>query len=209
MLFTWDDAELDDINKAVPVRSKNIDFTTPVQADESMVFFDPVYRQIQFENDEDGKPAGKYPDVIHGIRVTEDNSIEVNLFAPDAKSVSVVLENGTEELLYRSKKNDGYWEKTIGNPAEGFNYVTFKVNGTAVVNPAAPVGFGYNRAVNFAEVPERNFSWHELKKTDHGQIHIHYSCDGDGKVRMNYVYTPAGYGEDSCDIGREIGRAHV
>lgn len=104
MLFTWDDAELDDINKAVPVRSKNIDSTTPVQADESMVFFDPVYRQIQFENDEDGKPAGKYPDVIHGIRVTEDNSIEVNLFAPDAKSVSVVLENGTEEFLYRSKK---------------------------------------------------------------------------------------------------------
>lgn len=86
MLFTWDDAELDDINKAVPVRSKNIDSTTPVQADESMVFFDPVYRQIQFENDEDGKPAGKYPDVIHGIRVTEDNSIEVNLFAPDAKA---------------------------------------------------------------------------------------------------------------------------
>ena len=42
-------------------------------------FLDPVYRQIQFENDEDGKPAGKYPDVIHGIRVTEDNSIEVNL----------------------------------------------------------------------------------------------------------------------------------
>lgn len=34
----------------------------------------------------------------------EDNSIEVNLFAPDAKSVSVVLENGTEEFLYRSKK---------------------------------------------------------------------------------------------------------
>lgn len=32
MLFTWDDAELDDIDKAVPVRSKNIDFTTPVQA---------------------------------------------------------------------------------------------------------------------------------------------------------------------------------
>ena len=202
MLFTWDDAELDDINKAVPVRSKNIDSTTPVQADESMVFFDPVYRQIQFENDEDGKPAGKYPDVIHGISVTEDNSIEVNLFAPDAKSVSVVLENGTEELLYRSKKNDGYWEKTIGNPAEGFNYVTFMVNGTPVVNPAAPVGFGYNRAVNFAEVPERNFSWHELKKTDHGQIHIHYSCDGDGQVSMNYVYTPAGYGEDNYDIGR-------
>ena len=167
-----------------------------------MVFFDPVYRQIQFENDEDGKPAGKYPDVIHGIRVTEDNSIEVNLFAPDAKSVGVVLENGTEELLYRSKKNDGYWEKTIDNPAEGFNYVTFMVNGTPVVNPAAPVGFGYNRAVNFAEVPERNFSWHELKETDHGQIHIHYSCDGDGQVSMNYVYTPAGYGEDNCDTGR-------
>lgn len=71
-----------------------------------------------------------------------------------------------------------------------------------VVNPAAPVGFGYNRAVNFAEVPERNFSWHELKKTDHGQIHIHYSCDGDGQVSMNYVYTPAGYGEDNCDTGR-------
>lgn len=31
------------------------------------------------------------------------------------KGVSVVLENGTEEFLYRSKKNDGYWEKTIGN----------------------------------------------------------------------------------------------
>lgn len=80
--------------------------------------------------------------------------------------------------------------------------MTFMVNGTPVVNPAAPVGFGYNRAVNFAEVPERSFSWHELKETDHGQIHIHYSCDGDGQVSMNYVYTPAGYGEDNCDIGR-------
>ncbi len=104
--------------------------------------------------------------------------------------MSVVLENGTEELLYRSKKNDGYWEKTIGNPAEGFNYVTFMVNGTPVVNPAAPVGFGYNRAVNFAEVPERNFSWHELKKTEHGQIHIHYSCDGDGQVSIMFIHQP-------------------
>ena len=54
------------------------------------------------------------------------------------------------------------------------------------------------------EVPERNFSWHELKKTDHGQIHIHYSCDGDGQVRINYVYTPAGYGEDNCDTAEYV-----
>ncbi|WP_455720088.1 alpha/beta hydrolase-fold protein [Agathobacter sp.] len=202
MLFKWDDTECDDITKSESVQKQNPVINAHGQAEESMVFFDPVYRQIQFENDEDGKPAGKYPDVVHGIRVTEDNSIEVNLFAPDAKSVSVVLENGTEELLYRSKKNDGYWEKTISSVSEGFNYVTFMVNGTPVVNPAAPVGFGYDRAVNFVEVPEKDFSWHELKENAHGQIHIHYAYDVDGKVRMYYVYTPDGFEAGTCDKTR-------
>ena len=60
--------------------------------------------------------------------------------------------------------------KTIGNPAEGFNYVTFMVNGTPVVNPAAPVGFGYNRAVNFAEVPRGTLAGMSLRK----QIMVRY-----------------------------------
>ena len=123
-----------------------------------------------------------YKDKVQGLAEEKDRFKEALIMAEQSDAVSY-----THLDVYKR---------------QGFNYVTFMVNGTAVVNPAAPVGFGYNRAVNFAEVPERNFSWHELKKTDHGQIHIHYSCDGDGQVRMNYVYTPAGYGEDSCDTGR-------
>ena len=84
-----------------------------------------MYRQIQFENDEDGKPAGKYRMSYAWYPcVTEDNSIESKSFAPDAKSVSVVLENGTEEPS-QIKEKMMVTGKTIGNPAEGFNYVTF------------------------------------------------------------------------------------
>lgn len=54
--------------------------------------------------------------------------------------MSVVLENGTEELLYRSKKMM-VTGKNNRQSGRGFNYVTFMVNGTPVVNPAAPVGF--------------------------------------------------------------------
>ena len=54
--------------------------------------FDPVYRQIRFETDEAGRPAGKYPDIPHGICITEQGTAVVCFEAPEAVSVEAALD---------------------------------------------------------------------------------------------------------------------
>lgn len=189
LLFNWDDnasGDKSDISYQRTLMSQK-------NNDSSMVFFDPVYRQIQFENDEDGNPAGKYPDIIHGINVYDDGTAEFNLYAPEAKEVSVELEDGAVLPLERSDTAEGYWTKKTSQLKQGFNYVTFLVNGTPAVNPDAPVGYGMNRAINFVEVPENDFKLHELKDISHGQIHIHYASDSNNQVMQYFVYTPANF----------------
>lgn len=52
--------------------------------EEQMLFFDPVHRQIRFETDAQGRPAGKYPKTIPGVKVCSDGTAEFYLEAPGA-----------------------------------------------------------------------------------------------------------------------------
>ena len=162
--------------------------------EESMLFFDPVYKMVQFDVDEQGNPAGRYIDMPRGIHMLDEHSVEFNLYAPGADKVEVdVFDCGKLELR-RSVQHEGYWTGILGNLEKGFHYVTFDVNGTRVVNPDAPVGYGCFQTINYIEVPEKDFEYPLLRDIPHGHVRMdYYTSSQTGRQKLCYVYTPPGY----------------
>ncbi len=119
--------------------------------------FDPVYRQIRFETDEAGRPAGKYPDIPHGICITEQGTAVVCFEAPEAVSVEAALDGKEFLKLRKDQERQGYWTGEIHNITPGYHNVYFRANGTDVINPDAPVGYSGDRAVNYLEMPDPEF----------------------------------------------------
>ena len=163
-------------------------------AEESMLFFDPVYKQVYFATDENGNPAGKYRNIPKGFHMIDDTTVEINIYAPGAKQVMVdVFDCGKAELK-ASDTLPGYWTGTMENLEAGFHYVRFEVNGTRVVNPDAPIGYGCFQAINYLEVPEKEFTYPLLRDIPHGHVQMNYYTSGQtGREKLCYVYTPAGY----------------
>lgn len=162
--------------------------------EESMMFFDPVYKMVRFDVDEQGNPAGRYIDMPRGIHMLDEYSVEFNLYAPGADKVEVdVFDCGKLELR-RSVQHEGYWTGILGNLEKGFHYVTFDVNGTRVVNPDAPVGYGCFQTINYIEVPEKDFEYPLLRDIPHGHVRMdYYTSSQTGRQKLCYVYTPPGY----------------
>ena len=189
LLFRWDETEADDTmpEKRVLLSREQLLRQT---GEEQLLFFDPVYRQIVFASDEQGKPAGTYPDALHGITVTKD-VVQIAYYAPGADRVEVeIAENNTVELEAAAEK-EGYWETKLEGMEPGFLPITFYMNGTAVINPDAPVGYTAGRACNYLEIPEPAFPLSELSNAPHGQIQIHYIQVDAETLHTVLCYVPA------------------
>ncbi|MGN0143320.1 MAG: alpha/beta hydrolase-fold protein [Roseburia sp.] len=162
--------------------------------EEQMLFFDPVYKQVIFASDENGNPAGRYIDIRPGFVHTEKQGVEISMYAPEAKKVEVDVFDCGKIKLQKEKEQEGFWSGKMENLEPGFHYVTFEVNGTRVLHEQAPVGYGCFQTINYLEVPEPEFHFHELKNVPHGQIHMnYYTSSQTGREKLCYVYTPAGY----------------
>lgn len=162
--------------------------------EESMLFFDPVYRQVIFDVDEKGNPAGRYRNIPKGFRMLDENTVEINIFAPEAENVMVDIFDCGKIALSKSENNAGYWTGILSDLESGFHYVDFEVNGIKVVNQDAPIGYGCFRAINYIEVPEKQFDYHMLRDIPHGHVQMNYYQSGQtGRYKLCYVYTPPGY----------------
>ena len=191
LLFRKAGAETDDIpgERTARITRQRLQRQT---MEEQILMFDPVYRQIRFETDEAGRPAGKYPDIPHGICITEQGRAVVCFEAPEAVSVEATLDGKEFLKLRKDQERQGYWTGEIHNITPGYHNVYFRANGTDVINPDAPVGYSGDRAVNYLEMPDPEFPLTELADTVHGQVHIHYDyLAEEEKVSTIYVYTPA------------------
>ena len=191
LLFRKAGAETDDIpgERTARITRQRLQRQT---MEEQILMFDPVYRQIRFETDEAGRPAGKYPDIPHGICITEQGTAVVCFEAPEAVSVEAALDGKEFLKLRKDQERQGYWTGEIHNITPGYHNVYFRANGTDVINPDAPVGYSGDRAVNYLEMPDPEFPLTELADTVHGQVHIHYDyLAEEEKVSTIYVYTPA------------------
>lgn len=195
-LFVWGNKETEDIPIA-QARLADAEILTKQTMEEHMLFFDPVYKQIIFAVDEQGKPVGRYQDIPHGIEILGQGSAKFTLYALGAKSVHIDVFNSGKMALTQDPDDADYWIGTMENIEGGFHYVTFEVNGTVVVNEQAPIGYGCFRTINYLDMPESDFNLHLLDNVPHGQIHMnYYTSDETEREKLCYVYTPAGYEQD-------------
>lgn len=158
--------------------------------------FDPVNRQLIFDVDENGNPAGRYKEVRSGVEVNKEGTVRFNFIAPNAHKVEVSV-FGMQPI--ELKKNDNYWEAEVSNIEPGFHYHDYIVDGSIAISQSAPVGYGCFRPINFFEVPEPDFKYHELRDVPHGTVTLeqYKSKLDNGRTRCCYVYTPPKYGTES------------
>lgn len=219
LLFRRGGEEVMDIpsGKTAQITSEQLKKQT---SEEQMLFFDQVYRQIRFEVDEAGRPAGKYPEIPHGICITTPGTVSIHYQAAGAERVEIAIDNRERIPLEKGSSADGDWSGEVCGITQGYHTVHFLVNGTETINPDAPVGYEDGHAVNYLEMPlqetpdsklpqqvitEQEVSeipaqcaLAELADTEHGQVHIHYAYHANTEqVSCVWVYTPAQAGKSN------------
>ena len=192
-LFRWGGGECDDLPAyAEKVVSEELLFAQ--SREQQQLFFNPVYKQIHFAFDEQGRPAGRYIDIPHGIEADRNGDVTVWMNAPGAERVTADIFDCGKIELERSEKHPELMTGTLKGAEGGFHFVSFEVNGTEVLNEQAPIGYGCFRAINFVDVPEKDFKLCELGNVPHGSIKMqYYRSSQTGRQKLCYVYTPAGY----------------
>lgn len=164
---------------------------------EHMLFFDPVYMGLIREVDEKGQPNGRYIDLKPGQEVITSGTAVFRVPAKGAKSVEIDIWGMGKFPLTPEKEGEeetGIWMGEVSGIEPGFHYYTCLINGTFVVNPDAPAGYGGFRTVNFLEMPEEHFEEYRLRQVPHGTIHMqYYRSKQTGRWKLCYVYTPPAY----------------
>lgn len=189
-LFRWN---LEGEEETIPLQ---IPYTEEIRIEQTchqqITFFDPMYKGVIFAVDEQGRPAGRYVDEPHGADVNSNGFVTFRFWAPNAKSV-VIDVSGMKLPLKPDVNREGGWTIDI-KLSPGFYYYSYFVEGTHVIDPRAPLGYGGFMALNFVEVPEPNHTEYYLKDIPHGTIHMDYiKSSQTDRVKLCYVYTPAGY----------------
>lgn len=163
------------------------------------VFFDPAYLQMRMHKDGQGRFGPRHVDGEPGVKVEENGDVTFCFYAPEAKSMEVAgFGNSamTGERHSMEKGEDGYFRATVSGIPAGFHYHEYFMDGTFVINPQAPVGYGAHKTVNFFE-KEGDGDFYFLKDVPHGEVRMEYFHSSvTGRTRACYVYTPPGYGED-------------
>lgn len=162
------------------------------------LFFDAVHLKMKLVSDSTGFGPKHFKD-FPGIEILENGDVHFCFYAPDAREVSVSGFDGiamTGEKHPMQKDAEGYWHAIVSGIPEGFHYHQYWVDGTSVLNPQAPIGYGMHRAVNFFNMPEES-GFYTLKAVPHGTVRMeHFSSSVTGRTRNCWVYTPPGYDEN-------------
>lgn len=126
-----------------------------------------------------------------GIQHLGDGSIMASFYAPEAGVVSLVFAG---QELPMVKGDDGVWETTFVPEKPGLQAVIFKVDGVTVLNPMAPIGFGWSRPMNYVDVPEKDCDFYLLKDVPHGVVvQDFYYATVTGNYESCMLYLPPEY----------------
>lgn len=136
--------------------------------------------------------AGGQPSIPSGVRLVDEAHFELCFYAPEAKKVETVTISGQKEMTLGE---DGVWRVLLERKQGGFLPVRFLVDGVAVINPMAPIGFGASTPMNFVDLPQKGVDFYDLKAVPHGGVTQEFYASGvTGRYETCFVYTPPGYG---------------
>lgn len=126
-----------------------------------------------------------------GVVVTDDGSLMVSFYGPYANAVDVWLDNIRTQL---KKDEKGIWSGRIPFSSAGHKPIRFSIDGTDVLNPLAPIGFGASKPMNCIDIPETECDFYYLKDVEHGTVCSEmFKSTVTGEFEECLVYTPPGY----------------
>jgi enterochelin esterase-like enzyme len=160
----------------------------------SQLLFKPVDTSTFSQYSRSGKPAetnvrgAKYPQILPNGRAI------FRIKAPDAQKIQLDLVR-----KYDMVKNEaGIWEVITDSLSEGFHYYSLIIDGVAVADPASETFYGMGRMASGFEVPFKGDGYYAIKNIPHGDIRIkRYYSNVLNSWRQFYIYTPAGYDENT------------
>ncbi|MBR2950113.1 MAG: barstar family protein [Lachnospiraceae bacterium] len=164
------------------VKKADCAFNAEVPAEQAVAFKRPHLFQIV--------PMGDAPDE-QGVFYDNNRQPFVRLWMKNAGQVALERDGAAESF---EKKENGFWELPL-QLAPGFYYVTLLVDGTEVLSPYLPIGYGHSRPANYLEIgPAADF--YRNQDAEPGSIHHEYFVSQvTGNRETCLVYTPPGYGE--------------
>lgn len=136
-------------------------------------------------------PVMHYPyDKVYpkAYEATGKGTVRFHLYLPNAHKV--VLRTLTDE--YELYGENGHWkgEFFVG---VGFVIIFITVDGSDMLYPALPIGFGGNRPINYIELGEEE-NREEPVRCSHGTISMDYfNSRVTGKLERIYIYLPPDY----------------
>ena len=145
---------------------------------DTAVSFDPYYGEPNRDGDQ-------------GYEILPDGRVTVRLKAPDAREVALDQFGRMHPL---APQDGGMWEGTV-DLGRGFQYFFLKIDGSDVLSPYLPIGYGCCRPMNFLDIPvPGEDAWGVLDDIPHGAVTRHYFPSSvTGKLEICLVYTPASF----------------
>lgn len=132
--------------------------------------------------------SSRYPLIL------EDGRVVFRIKAPEAKYVKVDLGKKYD----MAKNSEGVWETTTDSLSEGIHYYSLIIDGVSVADPASESFFGMSRMASGIEIPFKGDSIYAVRNVPHGEIRMkRYYSTVFKSWRRFFIYTPAGYDENS------------
>ena len=130
-----------------------------------------------------------------------DGSVKLTFPACGAEKVQIKGMSGytgLEDRIYDfEKQEDGSFALTLTGIRPGTHYVVFLADGIETVNPAMPLYWVLNRAVNSLDIPNPDYDFYDIQDVPHGQVRkVYYKSGFTGRYRCLTVYTPPSYETD-------------
>ena len=123
-------------------------------------------------------------------KINPDNSVTVQVFAPEATSVALNL----GKLYPLTKGEKGIWEGTSDPQAPGFHYYSLVIDGVRVADPNSQLFFGSSWMSSGIEIPELCVDYYLEKDIPHGEVRMQrYWSELTKAWRTAYIYVPAEY----------------
>ncbi len=131
-------------------------------------------------------PAGEPQPVIRG----ENGEYYIQIKAARARNVSFLV---LDEEYPCEKTGEGVWRLKCPFDA-GLHFVQLLIDGTPVLSPYLPIGYGYSRPYNYVTIPEEEDSFYDMRDVPHGEVRKNYFYSSvTGSWSGMIVYTPPSY----------------
>ena len=134
-------------------------------------------------------------DTLRSTVILPDNAVVFQLYAPEAKSVSVTGDLPWDNPVRFAKGDNGVWKGRLSKIEDGVYRYRFVVDGVAVYDPKAPSASETSALLTVAPSGDEFFA---MKNVPHGAVaERFYWSETLGTMRRLHVWTPAGYEKSS------------